>query len=304
MKISIIMLAKNGREHIKRCLDKVTSQKGGHDLEIIAIDSGSNDGTADILKEYPLKLYTIQAEDFSHSRTRNIGASLATGEYIVYLSQDAEPVDEDWLNCLIAPFFKDASVGAVFGKHVPTGKSNPVNRFHIQWIYGNDELIKCKNSEFEFPRKYFSFSNVNAAVRKDLLMRFPFREDLLFCEDVYLAKVLLSNGYKVVYNAAAAVYHSHDYSMAEIFNRYFDIAVAYDKIGILNKTRDIEGEGKGYLLKELKYLAENGYWTWVPYALANNLIKYLGFKMGCAERILPFGLKKRISKYWYKNAEE
>jgi len=303
MKISIIILIKNGREHIKRCLDKVTGQKGGYDLEIIAIDSGSIDGTVDILKAYPLKLHAIPAENFSHSRTRNMGASLATGEYVVYLSQDAEPADENWLDHLVAPLLGDMSVGAVFGKQIPAEENNPVNRFRIQWMYGNDVLVKHKDSEFGFPRKYFSFSNVNAVVRRDLLMRFPFREDILFCEDIYLAKELLSNGYKIVYDPAAVVFHSHNHSMAGIFSRYFDIAIAYRKIGILDKAGDIENEGKRYVLEELKYLTGNDCWIWVPYALANNLAKYLGFQMGCAEHVLPLVLKNRISKYWYKNAE-
>ena len=300
MKASIVILTKNGRRYIKGVLDKVTSQILDYDFEIIVIDSGSLDGTLDILKNYPIRLYKILPEDFSHSKTRNFAASLASGEYVIYLSQDAEPVDSNWLKNLIAPLVDDALTGAVFGKQVPTLEANPVNCFRVRWIYGNDLLVKHDKARFEFSRKTFNFSDVNSAVRKDLLLRFPFREDLLFCEDVYLAKQFLSNGYKVAYCPEAAVFHSHNHSIPEVFSRYFDVAVAYKKIGILDETKKIENEGVRYILNELRYLIFEGYWLWIPYALLNNLAKYLGFKIGCLERFIPFALKKRISKYWYK----
>lgn len=303
MKASIIILTKNGEKSIKRCLDKIAGQKFGHDFEIIAIDSGSTDKTMDLLKSHPLniRVYEIPAGDFSHSRTRNLGALLATGEYVVYLTQDSEPVDGNWLEYLISPFNKNASVGAVFGRQIPTPNINPVNTFHMQWIYGEYDLIKHKDSKFEFSRMYFNFSNVNSAVKKDLLLRFPFSEDLLFCEDVYLAKQLLSNGYKIAYSAKAAVFHSHNHAIVEIFRRYFDIAVAYRKIGILDDTKKIEDEGRKYIIEKMKYLIKNKCWLWVPYAAVNNLAKYAGFKMGCMEHLIPLVFKQKISRYWYKD---
>jgi hypothetical protein len=91
---------------------------------------------------------------------------------------DAEPLDENWLYHLTLPLLKDVSVGAVFGRQIPAKESNPVNRFRVQWIYGEDSFIKSRDSGFKFPRALFSFSNVNSVIRKDLWSRFPFREDL------------------------------------------------------------------------------------------------------------------------------
>jgi glycosyltransferase involved in cell wall biosynthesis len=300
MKVSIIILSKNGRGRLKNVLDKVTGQKQDWDFEIIVIDSGSVDGSLAIIKDYPVKLYNIRPEDFSHSKTRNFAASLASGEYLVYLSQDAEPADNDWLKKLIAPLVDDLAVGAVFGKQVPYAETNPVNSFRVRWIYGDELLLKHAGVNSGFSRRSFNFSNVNSAVRRELLLRFPFREDLFFCEDVYLAKQLLSNGYKIVYSPAAAVIHSHNHSIQELFSRYFDIAIAYKKIGILDETKMIENEGIRYVIKELKHLIAGGDGLWVPLALLSDLAKYLGFKAGAMERFLPLFLKARISKYWFK----
>ena len=302
MKVSIIILSKNGQECIQKCLDKVCNQNYDHDYEVVVIDSGSTDKTLEIIKKYPLRLYEISSDDFRHSKTRNLGASFAKGEFVVFLSQDAEPLDENWLYHLTLPLLKDVWVGAVFGRQIPTKESNPVNRFRVQWIYGEDSFTKSRDSGFEFPRALFSFSNVNSATRKDLLSRFPFREDLFFCEDVSLAKQLITNGYTIVYSSEAPVFHSHNFGIGEAFSRYFDVAVAYKKIGILEETKKIEKEGNKYVLEELRYLIKNSHSLWIFYSLINNLIKYMGFKIGCAEQLVPLLLKKKISKYWYRDA--
>lgn len=300
MKVSIVILTKNAKKYIKSVLDKVTNQKLDCEFEVLVIDSGSIDGTLDIIKDYPVRLHEIRPVDFSHSKTRNFAASLASGEYIVYLSQDAEPVNTGWLGCLITPLDKDATVGGVFGKQIPTLDADPVNCFRMRWNYGDDASVKYSGAKSEFPRKSFNFSDVNSAVRKNLLLRFPFREDLSFCEDVYLARQFLLNGYKIAYSPEAAVIHSHNHSIPEIFSRYFDVAVAYKKIGILDETKTIESEGVSYIFKELHYLISKRNWLWLGYALAVNLAQYLGFKMGCSEKLFPLFLKKKISKYWYK----
>ena len=300
MKASVIILTKNGQASIGRCLDKVCNQSTKHDYEVIIIDSGSVDATLDIIKNYPVKLYKIPPEDFGHSSTRNLGVSLAAGQLLIYLSQDAEPSNENWLDSITRPLLEDPLVGAVFGRHIPMPEADPVNRFRIQWIYGSTYLIKDKNTGFKFPREIFSFSDANAAVRKDLLRQFPFREDILFCEDVYLAKQILTHGHKIAYTPLAAVLHSHNHGIYGAFSRHFDIAVAYRKIGILEQNRKIAKEGKKYIWEELKYLLRNRDFPWVPYSLINNLVKYLGFKAGCAERFIPLPIKKKISQYWYK----
>jgi rhamnosyltransferase len=87
MKASIIILSKNGQAFIQRCLDKVCNQNYEHDYEVIVIDSGSTDKTLEIIRKYPLRLYEIASDDFRHSKTRNLGASFAKGEFVVYLSR-------------------------------------------------------------------------------------------------------------------------------------------------------------------------------------------------------------------------
>ena len=88
---SIIILAKNEEENIGPCLEAVFSQKTGFDFEVIVVDSGSTDGTLDIVRSTPARLFEIPPGDFDHGGTRQYGAKQARGEYIVTLVADATP---------------------------------------------------------------------------------------------------------------------------------------------------------------------------------------------------------------------
>jgi len=61
------------------------------------------------------------------------------------------------------------------------------------------------------------FSNVSAAIRRDLLMKFPFDEELIMSEDQQVSRDLLNAGYAVVYAPASVVIHSHNYSLRTCF---------------------------------------------------------------------------------------
>ena len=101
MDVSIVIPTKNGGELFEQVLRKVFEQKTKYEYEVICVDSGSTDNTIDIIKKFPCKLYQISPEEFGHGKTRNYGASKGTGEFIVFITQDALPVDENWLENFI-----------------------------------------------------------------------------------------------------------------------------------------------------------------------------------------------------------
>ena len=91
---SIIILTRNAGYNFKNTLDKIFSQKYKN-FEVIIIDSASTDNTLDIAKQYSVKIKKIKAEDFGHGKTRNLGAKLATGKYVIYITHDAIPKDNN-----------------------------------------------------------------------------------------------------------------------------------------------------------------------------------------------------------------
>lgn len=57
-------------------------------------------------------------------------------------------------------------------------------------------------------------------MRKELVLKFKFKEDLIMSEDQAWAKNVIENGYKIVYNPKSVVYHSHNYSLMQVFQRF------------------------------------------------------------------------------------
>jgi glycosyltransferase involved in cell wall biosynthesis len=85
MKISVIIPCYNGEKYIAQCLENVLCQSY-KDLEIIIVNDGSKDNSAQIAEKYPVKI--ISQENQGLSVARNIGIDVATGDYIHFFDVD------------------------------------------------------------------------------------------------------------------------------------------------------------------------------------------------------------------------
>lgn len=89
-KVSVIMPSLNVKPYIKQCIESVINQTL-KDIEIICVDSGSDDGTLEVLEEYAKKdsrITLIKSETKSYGNQVNIGISKATGDYISIIETD------------------------------------------------------------------------------------------------------------------------------------------------------------------------------------------------------------------------
>ncbi|MBI4837009.1 MAG: glycosyltransferase family 2 protein [Candidatus Portnoybacteria bacterium] len=177
-----------------------------------------------------IKLFQIPPLEFGHGRTRNFAVSKTSGEYLVFLTQDAIPADENWLKNIIKPMEDDSEVAGVFGQHLPRKECDPFQRKTLNEFmdsFGKELTIyKLANSgdekEFEAKKHVLSFfSNVNSAIRRSVFEKIPFR-DIEMGEDQFWAKDILLAGYKKAYAPEAKVYHSHNYGIWNQFKRWFD----------------------------------------------------------------------------------
>jgi len=95
--VSIIIPTKNAHEHIRRCLDTLFGVTRGCAFEVIIADNGTTDSDAlEALNAYPIKRIDCQGP-FNFSRSNNIAAREAKGEFLLFLNNDTEVVDPDWL---------------------------------------------------------------------------------------------------------------------------------------------------------------------------------------------------------------
>lgn len=288
---TVVLLTKNGGSSLRGCLERVFSQETDAAYEVLAIDSGSTDGTLDLLGRYPLRLERIPPADFGFGRTKNLASHLAQGQYLVFLSQDAEPATTTWLDRLVTPLAED-SVAGVYGRQLPRTSTKPGEKFFLHTTYPPYPRVHTG----EMPRHGIAFSNVNAAVKRDLLLRYPFPEDVLMSEDQAWAREVLRAGYSLVYEPSAPVYHAHDYSLAGVFRRSFDSGAALHRI-LGRGFGPLRARGPGYLLEELGYLVQLGHAQWVPYTLLYELCRVTGYLLGTQGEHLPTALRRRFSAY-------
>lgn len=128
-----------------------------------------------------------------------------------------------------------------------------------------------------------------------------FPSDTILCEDMYYTAKAVLAGYKVAYVHDALVAHSHNYSPLEEFKRYFDIGVFHtDEPWIRKAFGGAGGEGKKFILSEIFFLLRNNP-LWIPVACINNLMKFLGYKIGQKYKNIPLSIIKKFSmhtRYW------
>jgi rhamnosyltransferase len=295
---TIIVPTKNGAEDIGACLEAVYSQKGTGSFEVIVIDSGSTDNTLEIVGRYPVRLERIPPETFHHARTRNYAASLANGEVLVFLSQDAIPASDAWLAAFLSNF-NEPAVGAVYGRQLPKTESGLERRSAFAVMYGGARIVKMPMDGVDLGHKYYHFSNANSAIRRKVWEGTRFPDGLKVFEDVGIARRILDSGWSIVYEPEAAVYHSHDFPLDILFKRYFDIGVVYQRLGIWNdrSRASLWSDGwrvfKGKLFLLLKEDRPEGTGS----SLVQDLAKYVAIQLGRNERLLPRAIKKKLSLY-------
>lgn len=293
---SILIPAKNEALNICSCLDAVFSQSASTNFEVILVDSGSTDGTPEIVSGYPVRLYHIAPEEFHHARTRNYLATLAQGKYLIYLNADAFPASPNWLGSLLSNF-SDSTVGAVYGRHLPKPNCNLERQVVLATMYGDKKVVKEATRKRELGYRYYHLSTVNAAIRKDVWESTGFPEELKIYEDVGIAKRILDGGWRIVYEPAARVYHSDNHTLRDLFKRYFDLGVVWKKLGIWDETSrsSLVQDGWRLLGSKLTERKDNRRLSLRFTSIVQDGAKYAGLMLGKNERLLPLSIKRRMS---------
>jgi rhamnosyltransferase len=294
--VSILIPTKNAGGDFQDTLEAIYAQKYPGEFEVIIVDSGSIDNTLAIAENYSTKVHRIKPEDFSHGKTRNLAASLATSDYLVFLTQDAVPATDRWLSNLIRNF-KDSKVAGVYGRQIPRKGTKPMECFFLNTWYPLSRMVKGAGRG-KLDMSTIFFSNANSAIRKEIWEKYPFDNTLIMSEDQEWAKKVLLAGYKIIYDPEAAVYHSHNYSLKTVFRRYFDSGVSLNQFAG-KEYSSFTSEGLAYTKDEMRFLITHGYIKWLPYTILYDLAKFFGVSLGKREKYLPLALKRRLSLHSY-----
>lgn len=285
--VSIILLTKNAGDKLNQVLNAIHCQSTGWSYQVIVVDSGSTDRTLQIAKGFETKIVEIEPSAFHHARTRNFGAELADGIYVIYLSQDAIPCSNSWLENMVAPL-RSGEADVVYGRQVAYDNAKPMDKFFYKYFYPDCKLCFTSKQIADPVRFYLEnpcISDVNVALSKALWSEFKFNNLSTFAEDKDFAIRVLRSGRKIVYEPNAAVYHSHDYSVRTLFVRRFQDGAAFSRIACLEENHaagktSFAKNGLRYYLSELRFLIKEGYAIWVLYAIPYALVFFMAFKSG------------------------
>ena len=232
LKVSIALLTKNGGEPLKRCLHAICSQRLASTFEILAFDSGSRDGSQEVLKGHSRVIFSaIPAGEFQHGRTRNLAMRKASGELVAFLTQDAVPASDDWLAQLVNFMDRHPEVAGAFGQQIAHAGADPLEASEIARHFDTFTNRPCVFRASPAPddpalatqAQLHYFSNVNSCIRKQSWERIPFPE-IEFGEDQAWAFEIQKAGLATGYVERAVVRHSHAYGALDLFRRRYDEA--------------------------------------------------------------------------------
>lgn len=227
-RVSICIPTLNGGSEFRLVLEKIARQDYAPRAELVVIDSGSSDGTAEAAERAGAKMLRIDKREFNHGRARNLAIAASSGEVIALLTQDAEPQDERWLSALVAAF-ADPRVAGAYARQVPRPDCSPLIKWRLeQWSAGRTQrVVQELASREEYERlpplerlARCAFDDVSSAVRRSAWERHPF-EERKFGEDVAWCKRVLLAGERVVFEPSSVVIHSHELSLWYEFRRIY-----------------------------------------------------------------------------------
>lgn len=306
---SIVIPTYNGGPRFKECIAGVAAQECSGGLEIVVVDSGSDDGTAEVAEEFG-RVVRIPKGEFNHGLTRNLGIAEARGKAVALLVQDAVPVGKDWLSPLVEAALRPEVAGA-YSRQLPRPDCPPFIRMRLmRWSASKAEREEKRLlSEAELlslpmlDRIWrLSFDNVSSCIKKEVWDKHPFSARR-FGEDVAWAREVLLAGHAIVYEPASAVEHSHDNSMwyefkrvyldhrnwrevaqGALFNNFIEVGQASWN-GVFDRWAELDSLGVTGLSR----------WYWlayaVPYSYSQNVAQFAG------SRSIP--IAARI-KWWNK----
>lgn len=281
--ISVVVPTHNGGVAFRYLCRHIAQIRRRHAVDVLIIDSESTDGTAETARAEGFRVHAINAMEFGHGRTRQLGVELTDAEVICFLTQDVLPCTPDW-PLRFAAALSDPRIAGVYGRQVPRDAS-AMEMFFVALNYPPGPLRFDPQPSGHHPRPgRVLFSNAFSAVRRQVVQQIPFAAEAHFSEDQLWAHQVLSAGYSIAYEPGAEALHAHSYSLKGLFRRSYSVGRALRGRGI-DGGADF-GESVRFLKAEISYFVRQGHIHRLPQLLPYEFVRWAGFQAGRRSRIL------------------
>lgn len=219
IKVDIICPLYNAEKYILPLNDSLVKQKNVNINKIKYVLTESKDNTEVLLQQERLSYRKIKKSEFSHSLVRENMAKESYADIIVFISQDIVIENDDWLEKLVTPIINNEA-DACYSRQLT--KFNNIEKYTRECNYPDMSYIKSKDDIEKLGLKTFFFSDASSAINAKLFKKLNYYDgnNLTINEDMYIAYKLIMNGYRIKYCADSIVYHSHNFSLKQLYDRY------------------------------------------------------------------------------------
>lgn len=214
--VSVVIPTLNAGREFGWLLQKLFSQKGIGRIEVVVVDSGSQDDTVQVARKAGCVLVEILPSEFSHSYARNRGADAATGDYLLFMVQDAYPIGDHWMAGMLQ-FLQDHVSDKVVAASCAEYSRSDSDVMYDSMIHTHYQFLGCLHYDrigelrelgHASLRSQGQLSDVSCMIGREIFHKYRYRGD--YAEDLDLGIRLIQDGYCVAMLASVKVIHSHN----------------------------------------------------------------------------------------------
>lgn len=285
MDVSVIIPTLNAEHEIEDLLAALERQSL-RPMEILVVDSASDDDTVPLVKMHEgIRLLQIERCDFNHGATRDMALKATTGDFVCFLTQDALPASDAYLERLVTPMVGDPCIALVSGRQLPKADARRFEQLVRSFNYPDSPSVRSKSDLNKCGIKTFFASDSCSAYRRTAYLDCGGFEYVNTNEDMLMAARFVASGLKVAYEPGAEVYHSHNLTPSQQFARNRAVGMFLESHSDDLMHASEIGEG-GRLVKAVSsQLLREG-----------NLKEFIAFGVDCCARLLGNRAGRRAAR--------
>jgi len=217
--IDIICPLYNAEEYIESLHKSLLKQENVSINKIRYVLTESKDKTESYLMENNIDYKKIKPSEFSHSYTREQEAFESEADIVVFVTQDVVIEDSNWLYELTKDI-NDTDIVACYSRQIT--KYNNIEKYTREFNYPDKDRVVSKEDIEKLGLKTFFFSDASGAISTKVFKELNGYDQkrLPISEDMYIAYKIVMNNYKIKYCSKSIVYHSHKFTLKQIYDRY------------------------------------------------------------------------------------
>ena len=278
MKIDVICPLYNAEKYIEKLDNSLKKQQKVEINQIRYVLTKSKDKTETILKRINANYRQKEKNDFSHSLVREKEALESNADIITFITQDVIIENELWLYNLIKDI-EEGKCEASYSRQICN--NNSIEKYTRELNYPDKSSFVTKGDINKLQLKTFFFSDASSAIKRDIFVKLNGYDgkNLPISEDMYIAYKIITNGYTIKYCADSCVIHSHNFTLKQIYDRYYLTGKFFKENNYLNQYK-VNNSGFNMAKYVFKRALQDRNIKVLIQFIPNMSARFIGMKMG------------------------